>query len=314
MNSYELISFKNEILGIEIELIPEFGGRLNKLMFSLSNQLFDLIQESEPNADLTTVTRFNAAPLFPFPNRLDHGIWTYLGDDLQFPVNEPDNQNALHGFLYHQPFKVVESKNDRSELSVKLHHFYDGSLDYYPFAFEITQTFSSDAPGRLNLEMSFTNRSTDIVPLGFGWHPYFRFDCTIDDLYLKMPVTEEVLVNERQLPTGETVPETYFSKGNVIADRSMDTCFRILNKGESETLIRDPNKTFEFRLRQSEIFRYLQVYTKPNRKTIAIEPVTSNINMLQNHEGALMIEPGQTVTGNIQISVKTKPEDHERIL
>lgn len=304
MSNYEVISLKNESLGINIEIIPEFGGRLNKLIFKNSGRVFDLIDESQPDADLNQVNRFNAVPLFPFPNRLDKGEWTFNGSELTFPINEPENQNALHGFLYHSPFEIIENRNDEHSLFIKSQYQYDGSFPYYPFPMEISQTYSSEKPDQLNLEMTFTNSGNQSAPFGFGWHPYFRFGSDIDDLFLKMPVTEEILIDERQLPTGETVPETYFSKGNVIADRSLDTCFRILNSGSSETIIRDLEKTFEFRLLQSQIFRYVQVYTKPHRQTIAIEPVTSNINMLQNHQHEILIQPGETVSGNIQISIK----------
>ncbi|MEL6811880.1 MAG: hypothetical protein AAFP76_11135, partial [Bacteroidota bacterium] len=58
--------------------------------------------------------------LFPFPNRLEHGLFSHEGEKYQLPINEPERNNAIHGFLNTRKFEVVQVKND--QISLCYHH------------------------------------------------------------------------------------------------------------------------------------------------------------------------------------------------
>ena len=45
--------------------------------------------------------------LFPFPNRIREGKYTWDGHDYQIPLSA-GHPNAIHGFVYDRPWRVIE--------------------------------------------------------------------------------------------------------------------------------------------------------------------------------------------------------------
>ncbi|MFT4738909.1 MAG: galactose mutarotase-like enzyme [Cyclobacteriaceae bacterium] len=45
-----------------------------------------------------------SAILFPSPNRPEEGVYYFQGKKHEFPINEPSNNNSLHGFVKDQFF------------------------------------------------------------------------------------------------------------------------------------------------------------------------------------------------------------------
>ena len=51
-------------------------------------------------------------------------------------------------------------------------------------------------------------------------------------------------------------------------------------------------------------YNYLVLYTPPDRKSIAVEPMTSNINAFNSKEGLIIIEPGESWSASYGFSLK----------
>ena len=49
---------------------------------------------------------------------------------------------------------------------------------------------------------------------------------------------------------------------------------------------------------------YLVIYTPPSRQSVAIEPLTSNINAFNNGEDLIILEPNEKLSGEIRIWVE----------
>src|SRR6266581_362637 len=54
-------------------------------------------------------TRSGIPILFPFPNRIRAGRFTWDGKDCSLPLNDPVQKNAIHGFACRRPWRVVGS-------------------------------------------------------------------------------------------------------------------------------------------------------------------------------------------------------------
>src|SRR5579884_954547 len=53
--------------------------------------------------------------LFPFPNRIRAGRYTWAGKTYQLPTNDPAGKNAIHGFALHSAWRVVDAgANEKS--------------------------------------------------------------------------------------------------------------------------------------------------------------------------------------------------------
>ena len=53
-------------------------------------------------------------------------------------------------------------------------------------------------------------------------------------------------------------------------------------------------------------YNYLVVYIPPDRKSIAIEPISSNINSFNNGEGLIILKPEEEFAASIGIIPGTK--------
>ena len=57
-------------------------------------------------------TRSGIPVLFPFPNRIRDGRFSWDGKDYQLPTNDPSGKNAIHGFVCHKPWRVIAEGAD----------------------------------------------------------------------------------------------------------------------------------------------------------------------------------------------------------
>jgi aldose 1-epimerase len=73
--------------------------------------------------------------LFPFPNRLNNGKYTWNDAEYQFPINNESTGNAIHGFVRHESFEVTEAPPTQNSASIRCMYEYAGDKPYYPFPF-----------------------------------------------------------------------------------------------------------------------------------------------------------------------------------
>ena len=116
------------------EVIPEFGARINRLLLTRDQARgVDIISGFSTAQEISEDKVSKSAILFPFPNRIENGQYQVDGKKYQFPINERDKQNALHGLLTKAAFSVVKIETRDTEATIELMYTYDGSLEYYPF-------------------------------------------------------------------------------------------------------------------------------------------------------------------------------------
>ena len=240
---------------------PERGGAIDELVLNGRT----VIKRVEGLA-------FEGSLLFPFPNRLAQGKFTFQGQDFQLPQNDDGRPNALHGLVFDEPFEVTSS----SENELTLTYNYDGSLAYFPFPYslEITYTLQETA-----LEMNVTAKNTgkELMPWGFGWHPYFYVE-NANECSLKLPAVTRHHADEMLLPNGETSKDTTFESITPIANTALDTSFKIDElQGLNHTHLYLADGSL-IDLWQEDVFPFIQIYIPPDRKTIAIEPMTCGVN------------------------------------
>jgi aldose 1-epimerase len=80
--------------------------------------------------------------LVPWPNRLRDGRYRFAGRELQLPLTEPENGNAIHGLGRFVPWEVAEAAPDRALLRL-----FVPPQPGYPFALEVEVEHVIDAHG-----------------------------------------------------------------------------------------------------------------------------------------------------------------------
>lgn len=282
---YKVYHYADEAAGLSFSLVPARGACLTDLVIG-GVSLLDGYREA---SELDTLDWGKSAILAPFPNRLKDGKYAFDGREYQFPINEPARNNALHGFVMDKPFEIVEEDG----LSVALEYRYDGGFEYFPFPFLLRVAYSLSAAGGFSVFFEMKNTGKGPMPAGLGWHPYFRLGDSADALSLQLPAAGQVLVDERMIPTGEKLRFSDFEAMKQIGETAFDTGFRLPEP--CEVRLREGQREVVYW--QDEEFPFLQVFIPPARRSIALEPMTCNIDALNNGEGLRVLAPGEAIRG-----------------
>ena len=291
------IILRDDSSGESVSILPGFGANINELVLHKDGALHSVIDGNETAGDFTKKNLFKSATLFPFPNRIRDGAYTFEGKHYQLPLNYPEEHNACHGFVYDKCFTVENTVvgNDRAEAI--LVYRYDGSLAGYPFPCLLRMVFTLRAGAGFSCGAAVENTGTGPMPMGHGWHPLLTLHKQVNELSLMLPAADRIEVDEHLVPTGTTAPYTAFATPTPIGETVFDTCFRLNGSGDSiqATELSDPKKNIRIRLWQEtglDAYNYLQLFIPPDRQSIAVEPMTCSINAFNNHEGLIVLPPG----------------------
>lgn len=278
-----------------LTIIPEFSGLVADLQLFNGVSTVSVIDGYQSLGDAEAKNAYKSHYLLPFPNRMKDGKYDFEGKSYQFPVNDRHTNNNLHGFLETIPMEIIDNEIINNQQIITLKGNFEG-FDYFPFAFEFRLKYIlSDF--ELIIETKIKNIGKTNMPMGYGWHPYFKLDTEkIDDLSLQFPDCEIVVIDNRMMPTGEMLPYSTFSTLRKIDQTTLDNCF-FINKNKktnrAEIIVKSKTTTLSVWQETGEnACNYFQIYTPENRQTIAIEPMTCNVDAFNNHDGLWILAAG----------------------
>jgi len=222
--------------------------------------------------------------LFPFANRIKDGKYEFEGDSYQFNINEPDNNNALHGMVYNKRFVFIDEKITGSGASVKLAYHETQSSTGFPFTYSIYLEYVF-TQSTLDLNVEIRNTDFKIFPFTLGWHPYF----ISDDLYNSSFLFDSNLklkLDNRNITEGIINNENH--NNFKMKDQFLDDCFILKTQNVSFL-----TPSYSLELRTSEKNSFLQLYTPPHKNAIAIEPTTGVSDSFNNEIGLKILKPNE---------------------
>jgi aldose 1-epimerase len=243
--------------------------------------------------------------LYPWPNRMGDGEWSFSGRVARPTIDDVAHATAIHGLVRWRPFRVESVNQNRCVLSLLLH-----PTPEYPFLSEISVAYHLGSLG-LTVTTTVTNRDGVPIPFGVGFHPYLAVTTpTIEGSLLELPAKSYVAVDDRQLPTGEILPlagrQMDFSKRKSLSGHELDVTYTDLvrdDAGLAVATLEDANGG-EIDLSVDRNFPYFQVYTgdgleKGRRRTsVAIEPMACPPDALRSGKDVVVLEPGQHWAGS----------------
>lgn len=296
--------FANELGHFKIGVLNEYGAALNRIEIPFKNNTFNLIKGYEAIDDFKKPYR--GVLLAPFPNRIKKGQYTFNEKNYQLPINRVEENNALHGFLYNQPFKLIENKIEGDIATLVLQNKYDQNAEGYPFKFNTVVSYVWNAPYELEVKTTLINKGDFTMPLGLGWHPYFQFPQSINNIALHINTTKQFKVDQYLIPTLKTEPYSSFIQHKKIAQTSFDDCFALNDANNMHTTeLIDNDNNIAIAIKQStKTFKYLQVYTPPNRDCIAIEPMTCIPDSFNNQLGLIKLKPTESYSCSYNINLR----------
>ena len=304
-------------------ILPGYGAVLLQLVLRKGNDLLTLINAPESPQALLADESYAGAFLYPFPSRIRHGIYRFNGEDYALPMNEPNCDNALHGFVHGKLFSVVSQETTDTFARLVLRYEYTGDLTGYPFPFALTITYeltqanqllpdsaTTDHMCALRVGYSALNTGTNACPAAFGWHPYFTLsEGSVDELTLSLPTRTAIKLDKDMIPNGRNAPE---AAGMItLRDQTLDTAFAIEpttipSTGEpfAETIVTSTKTGVRLIVGQQTgagKLNFLVCYTPSRRDSVAIEPLTANVDAFNNGEGLAVLSPGDFLDGTMWV-------------
>ena len=289
------IHIKNN--SISARIYPNLGGSIQELAVNNVN-IIDGINNDQSGLD-DYATTYKSSILFPFPNRIEDGTYEFMGVKLQLPLNEPAVNNAIHGLVYNKEFAVTFTESDEKLARVVLAYKSNGSTPGFPFPFELKLTYKILATGSLKLTFDLVNLGSLPFPYGMGWHPYFVAE-QLKANKLSFPSKDFYECDNRSIPV-KTLPSTLPSSFKM-EDKTFDDAYSLL-KSEAEFESDSYRLNLDFDYTDGS---YLQIYTPPHGKSMAIEPMTCIANSFNNKIGFKELAPGESDSWTIHLRVAIK--------
>ncbi len=290
----------NPLTGNSFSIVPAAGANMLDIQFA-GHSILD--GHSTPE-ELEAGKWGKSTILFPFPNRLDEGKYRWLGKEYQFPINNVATGNAIHGFVREEAFEVEYVFLAKNFASIRCYFDYVGDRPYYPFPFSLEIEFSIHDTGKFELAVEVENLHHAPIPIGFGWHPYFRLTETANEHRLKVPACEKVGINDRMIPTGGRTQFKDFQALTTIRETMLDTCFHnAKTSGQYQLVLEGGGRRLRLKAPVAQ-FPFFQVFTPPHRESIALEPMTCNVDAFNNQQGLVGLAPDKKWKGKMSLEYR----------
>jgi len=303
----EKLRLFNILTGEYVSILPAWGGNINELVL-LNNSLLHPIIAGDTSIESLSgnpVNFYRGAKLSPFPNRIEVGKYTF--QDRVYTLDRNNGAHSLHGLLWNLPFIITHEESTTDFAEVELIYDYISNYSGYPFSYSISILFRLE-PSQLSCFTTIQNTGGKTMPIGDGWHPYFSMNKKIDSLTLKLPDCKQ-LEMDAYIPTGNYVSSDFFQPEISLKDLMLDHCFELsATDGIVETEIIDRDNAQKIVVWQecSDIgYAFIQIYTPPDRMSIAIEPMTCAPNSFNNKKGLIELEPNEHIHLSFGIQLKS---------
>lgn len=269
----------NDAGTVRAEVWPTHG--FNCLRWQVSGE--DVLYTAPDWETNPVPTRSGHPVLFPFPNRMRAGRFSFRGTEYQLPLNESTGKHAIHGFTPRVPWRVVNQGTSADEA------FITGEFQLSKDAPQAVAHWPADARLRLTYRLSAMALRVEAVvdaadgkelPFGLGYHPYFRAPggaAGVADWRLTAHANS-VWPLEEGLPTGTKTlpsPQFDFQTGKPVGDVVLDTLYSDVSPRHDEVArLEAPAGRHRLVVAVDPAFRELLLFTPQHRRAVAIEPYT----------------------------------------
>lgn len=289
---------------LEATFVPEVGMIGSSLRHE-GEELFHQGAGLEPYREHGST--FALPLLHPWANRLR--AWDFeLGGqhialDPASPITHRDGATgtAIHGLLAASPHWTVTDA-DRNTLTAELDF---GGVPEYMAAFPLPHTvrYSATVSGStLTVALAVAATGDVDVPISFGFHPYLTLPGSDRrGWHVEIPVARQALIDERMLPTGETIAIAPGQLDGRLGDRSFDTSYPALHGVRPEFVLADERRRVS--LTHVSGYPVTQVYAPEQSQFICYEPMTAPVDALISGDGLRWVRPGERFEAVFTISV-----------
>jgi aldose 1-epimerase len=300
-----LVRLIDEKSGTEVDILPSFGALLHAFRIMTPDSLFNVIDHYESLDQLKAQLdrSYKSSKLSPFPCRLKNARYSHAGKSYEFKNKFPDG-SAIHGLLFKKSFSVDEENAGDDSASIKLSYDYKMDDKAYPFNYRCEVIYTLFAEEILQVETTVLNRSGEAIPIADGWHPYFTLGGMVDEWLMQFSISSIIESDENLIPTGRLLDYEQFKVPMTIGHTFLDNCFLVQNeKNLPACEIFNPFNKLKVSFFPGADYPYLQIYTPPHRKSIAIENLSAAPDSFNNKMGLTILSPGNSQSFALQYKV-----------
>ena len=296
----------------EAAILPGRGGNL--IAFRDVQRNFHFLREPS-REQMDTLFRkrpfvFGIPVLFP-PNRFDAGRFTYNGVTYNFPINEIEYGNHLHGFLFDATWMVDAFGADERESYAVISVTVDENhpiFAHFPHKFTVQLRYSLTSLG-LSQHVLIRNDGDTPMPCMVAFHTTinapFASDSSSDDYRFTMTMGDRWELNDRMLPTGKyqelTASEQQMKQGGISPFyQTMDNHYTAQSQNGSNRMeLTDANHGVTLIYDAGTAYRQWMIWN--NEATPGFfcpEPQTNlinapNVNLSDEQKGFIVLPPKQ---------------------
>lgn len=270
---------------LQVELLPELGGRLHRLR-AFGHDLLRTPDE---------VDEYRHEPFFwggfvmaPWCNRVVAGPQVAAGRRVDLAPNFSD-RTAIHGQVQALPWDTVGP----GMLLVR------AGGDGWPWPYEVAQRFELDGP-RLRLALELANRADTPMPAGIGFHPWFVQP-------LEIQLAAEVAFTSNHESSARPVPVTgpYDLRRHREMPPDLDATW--VRSAREPISLRWPTLGVAATMEVSADGRFVCAASPSRFGSVAVEPQTHAPNglrrLVEDQPGALqLLEPGGALHLEVELT------------
>jgi galactose mutarotase-like enzyme len=194
--SVRLVNFET---GEYVSILPMLGATVRELVLRCDKRLFSLLEFPMFYEETVKNKHFAGVKLIPFPGRITNATYRFGGRTHKLRVNSSDNF-AIHGFFTDKSFRLVEATAKDRSASITLDALHKGNVKGYPYKFSVRLSYTLKS-GSFACTTEIRNTDSKPIPIGDGWHPYFKTSRSVKRLLLSIPAHSVVEVTPSKVPT-----------------------------------------------------------------------------------------------------------------
>lgn len=268
--------------GLEAKISLD-GGSVLSLRYTKGDKHFDLLKES----DGKTPAMF---PMVPYANRIRGGAFIYFGIKRGLPQTDKNVKDPIHGDGWINAWKVKES----SDKALTLVYKHAKGADGFPLPYEAEETFAIHDK-KLSIKLKVTNTGDLPMPVGLGFHPYFKRTPDVKLQFRNRTVWANEALPPRNRPY-KTPDEWNFENKKNLNKLTCDLCF---GNFDGTAVIEYPKDGFAVRMETKPETNHIMLFAPGASDYFCLEPSTQTTDAFNLASqgvigtGIQTLEPGE---------------------
>jgi len=291
--------------GSTARIAPAYGFNCFEFVAALGGKRIDVLSAEQAFLDKGEKPSWSGVPLlFPFPNRIKGGRFTWEGREYVLPPDKVgyNKDNAIHGFVIDRPWRVTKQTASSATGEFRLSQDAPERRDLWPADFVIEVRYEVLGPA-LRCDIRVTNPDSAPLPFGLGTHPYFKLPLSgssrFEDCLVQVPAAKRYELVDC-LPTGQLVSAEQtvdLRDGARMEGLKLDDVYTDVTYEPTGLVTRvvDPAAGLEVVQACEPAFREVVVFTPFWTKAVCVEPYTCTTDAIhlqaQGQDAGLRVLP-----------------------